>query len=374
MWVEHIALTGSEIPQPAAAPALVLLFGPTDLLRSSGLPARLATQFPDALHLGCSTGTVADGRHLTDTAAAAMMIGFNDTELRLETAPLTRAAESWDAGFAVGRKLAAPGLAAVFILSPGLNVNGSALVDGLMQAVGAGVVVSGGLAGDGDRFGTTLVTVGGACAEGTVAALGFYGSAIRVAHGSAGGWDDFGPVRRITGAHGAVLLTLDDQPALDLYERYLGDEAAGLPASGLLFPLRIWNADHPGDSVVRTLLAVDRDSRSLTFAGDVPQGWNATLMRGSFERLTDGAASAAEHARTSLGIMPELCLFVSCVGRRLLMGQRTEQELEAVQDVLGPDAKILGFYSYGEIAPNNQSGACSLHNQTVTITLLAEAA
>ena len=374
MWVEQVPLSGPERPASAPEPKLVLLFGPADLLRTTGLPAKLAAQFPDAIHLGCSTGTVADGNQLSDTNAIASLIGFDHTKLRLATAPLRGAAGSEQAGAELGAQLAAPDLAAVFVLSPGLGINGSSLVEGLLHTVGPQVVISGGLAADGARFETTFVSVGGTCTDNTVAALGLYGSAIRIAHGCAGGWDDFGPTRRVTGSQENVLYTLDGQPALDLYERYLGDEAADLPASGLLYPLRIWNDATPGDSVMRTLLAVDREARSMTFAGNIPQGWHVTLMRGSFERLTDGAAHAAKHARATLGVDPELCLFVSCVGRRVLMGQRTEQELEAVHELLGDRTNLMGFYSYGEIAPNNQSGVCGLHNQTVTLTLLAEAA
>jgi len=318
-----------------------------------------------------------EGDALSDDDLTVLAVGFEHTRLRLATCPLVEAADSRKAGASIGAQLAAPDLAGVFVLSEGLGVNGSALVDGLVDRVGPEAVVSGGLAGDGARFGDTLVTVGGQAASRMVAAVGFYGDRIRISHGSAGGWDEFGPHRVITRAEGNVLYELDGKPALDLYERYLGDEAAGLPASALLYPLKISDPAHPQDEVVRTVLAVDHEARSMTFAGDVPQGWSARLMRGAFERLTDGAAQAADHAVAGLassGVRPELCLFVSCVGRRLLMGQRTEEEVEAVADALGGDVPMVGFYSYGEIAPQNESKVCGLHNQTVTITLLGEAA
>jgi hypothetical protein len=263
------------------------------------------------------------------------------------------------------------------VLSDGLAVNGSALVKGLSGAVGPGVAISGGLAGDGARFGETVVSIGGVAAPNVIAAVGLYGSSIRIAHGSAGGWDEFGPRRSITRAVDNVLFELDGMPALDLYERYLGEEAAELPASGLLYPLKVWDPAAPESEVVRTILAIDREARSLTFAGDMPQGWNAKLMRGTFYRLTEGATQAAQHAHDALaaaGAAPELCLFVSCVGRRLLMQQRTQDEIAAVAKVIGAETPMAGFYSYGEIAPNNSSGFCGLHNQTVTLTLLAEVA
>jgi hypothetical protein len=382
MWVERIALSdkgewGASEGSPTRVPDLVFLFGATDALRASTAPASLSARFPAALHLGCSSGTMVDGAALSDEGLTALAVGFERTRLKLATHQLGSAAESRAAGLAVGAQLAGPDLAGVFVLSEGLGVNGSALVEGLVEAVGSKAVLSGGLAGDGARFGDTLVTVGGEAASNLVAAIGFYGDSIRISHGSAGGWDEFGPHRRITRSEGNVLFELDGKPALDLYERYLGDEAADLPASGLLYPLKIWSPEHPGDEVVRTILAVDHEARSMTFAGDVPEGWNARLMRGAFDRLTEGAASAAQHARSAMesaGVSPELCLFVSCVGRRLLMGQRTEEEVEAVGRALGGNTPLIGFYSYGEIAPNNETGVCGLHNQTVTLTLFAEAA
>ena len=358
-------------------PDLVIMFASSDTLRRSGHAEELIRKFPNALHIGSSTGTAVQGRELTDDGSVAMALGFANTRIELATRKLADPADSETVGHALGSELAAPDLAAVFVLSDGLSVNGSALVRGLVGAVGPGVSVSGGLAGDGPRFEETLVSVAGVAMPNATVAVGLYGSALRVAHGSAGGWDTFGPKRLITRAAGNVLYELDGMPALDLYERYLGEEAAQLPASGLLYPLKIWDAAAPENEVVRTLLAIDREARSLTFAGDVPQGWEARLMRGTFYRLTEGATAAAQHARQSLaaaGCEPEACIIVSCVGRRLLMQQRTEDEIDAVANAIGRTTPVAGFYSYGEIAPDNATGFCGLHNQTMTLTLLAEVA
>ena len=230
-------------------------------------------------------------------------------------------------------------LAGVFVLSDGFNVNGSALVAGITGVIGSDIPLTGGLAGDGADFKETLV--GGDCAPQPrmVAAIGFYGSAIRVGHGSAGGWDVFGPRRRVTKSAGNVLFELDGEPALDLYERYLGPEdSKGLPGSALLFPIQVYDAARPDSAVVRTVLAVDRDAGSMTFAGDVPEGWTAQLMRGSFDRLAAGAADAARQARGGLNGAAgdqQFSILVSCIGRRLLMGQRTTDETEAAGSELG---------------------------------------
>jgi hypothetical protein len=273
--------------------------------------------------------------------------------------------------------LAAPDLAGIFVLSDGLNVNGSELVAGITGAVGKGVSVTGGLAGDGADFRETLVGADCAPCKHVVGAVGFYGPAIRIGHGSAGGWDEFGPRRQITRSRGNVLFEFDDEPALDLYERYLGEEEAqGLPGSALLFPLRIFDPERPDHDIVRTILAVDREARSMTFAGDVPEGWTAQLMRGNFDRLAAGAALAARQAADRVGENrsgDQVAILVSCIGRRLLMGQHTADELEAARAEFGPRISQLGFYSYGEISPHRVSGVCELHNQTMTVTTIAEA-
>jgi hypothetical protein len=274
--------------------------------------------------------------------------------------------------------LTAPGLVGIFVLSDGLNVNGSELVAGIAKTVGERVSITGGLAGDGSEFRETLVGADCVPRKHMVAAIGFYGPAIRIGHGSAGGWDEFGPRRQITRSIGNVLFELDREPALDLYERYLGDEdAKGLPGSALLFPLRIFDSQRPDHDIVRTILGVDREARSMTFAGDVPEGWTAQLMRGNFDRLAAGAANAARQAVDGAGVTnqdgDQVAILVSCIGRRLLMGQHTLDELEAAGAEIGSHVPRLGFYSYGEISPHRVSGVCQLHNQTMTITTLAEA-
>jgi hypothetical protein len=258
------------------------------------------------------------------------------------------------------------------VLSDGLNVNGSDLVRGLTQHLPDNVTVTGGLAGDSDRFLETLVFWDNVPDTGAIAALGLYGSRLRVGFGSLGGWDPFGPERLITRSEGNVLYELDGRSALELYKRYLGEHAKGLPATGLLFPLNL--RTKTGDSgVVRTILSVDEKEQSMTFAGDVPEGAYARLMKANFDRLVDGAVGAAETSFKAIGSKsPDLVILISCIGRKLVLRQRVEEEVEGVRDILGEHPILTGFYSYGEISPHTPGARCELHNQTMTITMLRE--
>jgi hypothetical protein len=260
----------------------------------------------------------------------------------------------------------------VFVLSDGLHVNGSDLARGLAGGVSDGVSITGGLSGDGTNFAETWVIADDTAGPQLVAAVGLYGDQLRIGYASMGGWEPFGPLRTITRAEGNILYELDGRSALDLYKSYLGSHAEQLPSSALLFPILVTDAKG-GEGVVRTVLSVDERNKSMTFAGDIPQGGTAQLMKTNVDDLVDGATAAAEASLSGLdGRRPDLAILVSCVGRKLVMKQRTEEELEAIRDVFGTDAKLSGFYSYGELCPFMHGGACRLHNQTMTITTFAE--
>jgi hypothetical protein len=303
----------------------------------------------------------------------ATALEFERTDVRLAVTPVAGEQDSLAAGERLGLALTGAGLAHAFVLSDGLAVNGSRLAEGMARAAGPNVVITGGLAGDGTRFARTFVVDGREAKSGIVAAVGLYGSRLRVGCASLGGWDSFGPERLVTRSRGNVLYELDGQSALALYKRYLGEHARELPASGLLFPLAVRQLgfDEP---IVRTILSVDEAEQSLTFAGDLPEGSHARLMKANFDRLIDGATDAAVACRAAVtDARAEFALLISCVGRRLVLKQRTEEEVEAVRDVIGPQATMAGFYSYGELSPFTLSGQCRLHNQTMTITTLSEA-
>lgn len=350
---------------------LVLVFGASDLL----LPGRLdelKERYPQARQFGCSTSGEILGTGVFDDSITATAVKFNQTSFCLARQPITSASDSESAGAALAEQLPQVGLSHVLVLSDGLQVNGTDLVRGLKGELPANVEVTGGLSGDGARFGRTLVIADTSPQERLVAAIGFYGDKLKVGYGSLGGWDTFGPERLVTRAEGNILYELDGLSALALYKEYLGDHAQGLPATGLLFPLAL---REPGGeySVVRTILGVDENAGSMVFAGDIPEGFQARLMKANFDRLVDGAGGAAKASTLPLrGAQPELAILISCVGRKLVLKQRVEEEVEATREILGPSATLTGFYSYGEISPHTPGAKCELHNQTMTITTFTE--
>jgi hypothetical protein len=352
---------------------LVLLFGCPDLLRNADLLAKIRACYPRACFIGCSTAGEISGTRVYDDTLVVTAIQFARATVRGASMRIEAATESRAAGQALARSLDPDGLRHVFVLSDGIHVNGSELVRGLNEALPHGVSATGGLSADGARFRSTLVLWDHAAVPGAIAAVGLYGKELRIGYGSLGGWDPFGPDRLITRSRGNVLYEVDGRPALDLYKKYLGDFARDLPASGLLFPMLV-REDERSRGVVRTILSVDEKEGTMTFAGDMPQGAYARLMKANFDRLIDGATGAARVNVDALGTtFPGLAILISCVGRKLVLKQRTEEEVEAVREVLGPNTAIAGYYSYGEISPLVPGASCELHNQTMTITTIAEA-
>lgn len=378
MKIEQVRWTDKSgwDPKPpglmGAEAQLVLVFTSTALLLDAERRNEIRQAYPRARLIGCSTAGEICGTQVSDDSIVVTAIRFEHTSIDSARIQLQTGETSFQSGERLAHSLKADGLRHVFVLSNGLKVNGSDLVDGLTSGLPPGVAITGGLAGDGGRFQETPVLWDDRAELDTVVALGLYGNRLNVGYGSLGGWDPFGPERLITRSKGNILYEFDHQSALALYKKYLGEHAQGLPATGLLFPLSVRTPDGKR-CVVRTILGVNEEDQSMTFAGDLPEGHYARLMKANFDRLIDGSTGAA---KTSLDILgsspPELAILISCVGRKMVLRQRIEEEVEGVREVLGAPTVLTGFYSYGELAPPSLSARCELHNQTMTITTLSE--
>ncbi len=358
------------------APQLLLVFGSPLLLADPEIAQTLAEKFPQAIRIGCSTAGEIAGGEVTDGCLIVTAAHFAHSPLTTASTLLASMEDSRAAGERLGKQLNSAGLKGVIVFGQGVGINGSALVEGLASQLAAGMPISGGLAGDDGAFKQTWVLDNGGLSADRIVALGLHGEHVRLSHGCFGGWQAFGPMRKVTRSAGNVLYELDGEPALEIYKRYLGDHASKLPASGLLFPFEMFSGTEESAGLIRTILGIDEAAGSLILAGEIDPNGYLRLMHAQTDRLVDGAEDAAQTARSFVlqGVGEGIALLVSCVGRKLVMGGRTEEEVEAVQHVLGSRHTLAGFYSYGEISPMAPPGVgCKLHNQTMTITLIEEA-
>ena len=357
---------------PAFACGLVLAFGSDNLITAPACFNWLKERYPEADLVFASTSGEIANDSVYDKSVIATAFEFSKTKIRCVSLSLTDGHNSFDTGRELVCQLHAENLAYVMLISDGTKINGSELIAGFNSVNPGRIPVSGGLAGDGDRFLKTFTGLNALPTEGNVIAVGFYGKDILVGHGSVGGWDEFGHERTITRSEKNVLFEIDGKNALGLYKEYLGDYVNELPGSALLFPLALKT---PGSetTLVRTILAIDENAASMTFAGNLPEGSTVRLMKANFDKLIEGSSTAAGLSFAGLSEnKPDFALLISCIGRKLILQHRIDEEVEAAREIFGADVPIAGFYSYGEISPYTHNATCELHNQTMTITTFKE--
>lgn len=359
-----------ESIEEKASVDLVLCFGDTDSFDDPKHYEYLHTLYPNAYIIGSSSSGNIAGPFISENPLVATAVSFDSVRLKLNVIEFTPQDDLAIVSKNLIKDFEDEALKSIFVISDGLNMNGTILAQTLHEEK-PNTLITGGLAGDGARFERTLIMADSRPKEGQILALGFYGENVHVSSGCFAGWQEFGVERIITKSTGNVVYEINNEPALTLYKRYLGDEAKNLPGSGLRFPLSIRKDEH-SDPIIRTVLAVDEQEQSLTFAGDVPEGYLAKLMKTDVDQLIDGSTSAANsivqtNNNTALGLV------VSCVGRKLVMKELTDEELETIEETIGENVKLTGFYSYGELAPfSSQTLDCKLHNQTMTLTVVYE--
>ncbi|HQR91853.1 MAG: histidine kinase [Bacteroidetes bacterium 24-39-8] len=349
---------------------LVTLFGSREMVGQPQIYAHVAAQYPNAQIVSSSTAGEIIDEEVFDDSVIVTAMQFEKTRVKAIKTSFNEQTNSFETGKYLYKSLNEPDLAGLFILSDGTQINGSELVSGLNQDNEKKIPITGGLAGDAARFSQTLVGLNEPATEGIIVAVGFFGNAVKIGHSSLGGWDEFGKERVITKSDKNVLYEIDGASALDLYKEYLGTYADELPGSALLFPLslRLKGSDQ---TLVRTILNVDNANKTMTFAGNLPEGSKVRFMKANFEKLIKASSSAAEKSFQT-NKSPDLAILISCVGRKLILQERTEDEVVAAKQIFGEDTCITGFYSYGEISPFNTSFKCELHNQTMTITTFSE--
>ena len=370
------AISSLSGPSPLATANLVLVFGSIKRFGEAKLQSTLKTRYPVAQIIGCTTSGEIGPDGVQDDSLQITAIQWERTTQRVAQTTVNSMQSSFDTGAGLARQLKADDLRTVLVISEGLNVNGSELLKGFQSVLGE-VPIVGGLAGDGGAFVKTLQLFNDTIANNQVIAVGLYGNALVTSSGALGGWKPYGPPRKITKSSKNVVYEMDGKPALPLYRMHIGEAfARGLPGSGLKFPLAVIEEGKKDVEKIRTLLAINASDNSLTFAGNVDEGETVRLCQSNHDRLVEGAAGAANIVLEGLTNQstnkPGLALCVSCVGRKGVMAEQVVDEVRQVQQVLGPQTSVTGFYSYGELAPRPKTQDSVLHNQTMTIGYLSE--
>ncbi|MFA9465056.1 MAG: FIST signal transduction protein [Velocimicrobium sp.] len=351
----------------------VLIFGSGVLLRDNRLIDCIRNKYPNAYLMGCSTAGEIHADRTNNDSLSITAIEFMKVKVKFKSYPIlcNTSKDSFEFGKQIISELDQNDLKHVFILSEGLNFNASKLVEGMREIIKKEVPLTGGLAGDGTQFKETYIISNDYAKRNQIVVAALYGS-LKNGCASVGGWDTFGIERIVTKSKENILYEMDHKPALDLYKEYLGERATELPASGLLFPLSV-RLKEAEEGIVRSVLSINEEDKSLIFAGDIPENSYCKLMRSNYNNLLNGSMKAAELASEMIAVEKiDLAILISCVGRKAVFKQRLDEEIEVIRDIVGKDTIVTGFYSYGEIAPYRKDTLCELHNQTMTVTFITE--
>ncbi|WP_027880931.1 FIST signal transduction protein [Mesoflavibacter zeaxanthinifaciens] len=351
---------------------LVMVLGNRYMLEDANIYQDIKTLFPDGQIVFGSTCAEISSNDVNQQSITITAIEFEKSTFVIKTSNIkNNNQDSYKVGQDLIQQLPKDNLKHVFVISEGSFVNGSKLTQGMNSVTQNNLLITGGLCGDDDRFEKTIAGYNENPKEGQLIAIGFYGDTLEVTFSIYGGWTPFGPERVVTKSDDNILFELDGQPALDLYKTYLGDKAKDLPGAALLYPLNV-KVQIDDQPIVRSILNIDETNNSVILAGDIPENAKVQLMMTNVDNIANASERAAKQAMNLRQNKPELAMLVSCIGRKLVLDQRVEEEVEEVIEVIGKDATISGFYSYGEIAPFDGEISCQLHNQTMTITLISE--
>ena len=350
---------------------LVLAFGQRTLLEKITPYSSINKLYPNADVIICSSSGQISNQCTVADEVVVTAINFDKTYIKTASIDILSNDSIADLGKIIKNTLLQDNLKSILILSEGTYINGTELINELIQQTEFKIPIYGGLAGDEFSFEKTIVGLNADASAGKIVVVGFYGEHIHFGYSTKGGWSDFGPEREVTVSDKNVLYKIGDRYALDLYKEYLGKYADELPGSSLYFPLSMKETEN-SPSVVRTILSIDEEKKSMTFAGNIPEGSFVRLLKGNIDKLIDASSTAALDIQKKTDQQNQLVFLISCVGRRIVLGDRVEEELEVVREVFGKNTLLCGFYSYGEISPMKNDFACDLHNQTMTITTIFE--
>ena len=337
----------------------------------------IASVAPGTQIIGCTT----DGEISTAglSVNSVVMMAMVSDRIRFHTSFVEQLSkDSYEAGVELGESFQGLNCRYIQIFSDGLCGNADKIIQGIKASLGDDIKIAGGTAGDSGDFNRTYQYFGDRVLTDSIVGVAFEGD-FALGTGTACGWFPVGIAKKVTRSVENVVYELDGQPALQAYEKYLGKHADLLPAVGVEYPLGLLgrDGDEMDDSyfLCRATMGVDRQSGAIVFAGNVPEGTSVKMTIGNEADIIQAAGQAAQAALTKLqggnaALKPKAIFLYSCMARKIVLGSRTNEEILAIQDVIGRDVPVIGFYTYGEFAPIGNSDHSYFHNETATMTVI----
>ena len=329
--------------------------------------------YPNCIITGCSTAGEIEDISVHHESVVITGVKFEKSRVVYNEVYIPTTEDSFSAGSELIDKFNQEELKHIYVLSEGINLNGSDLVEGLRHHSSTDFTITGGLAADGyEAVKTYVLTNDFSFVSDVIVGIGFYGEDLKVGFGALKGLTSLGVDRIVTKSEKNIVFEIDGEPAFELINRLIGINSFGGSDSLKLLPLSV-RANVTDRPIVRSIIGVNEQEGSIIFSGSILEGSYVRLMKSNINRIINAAEGAAEESIVPIGnTHTDLAIITSCIGRRNVLKELVEEEIEAVRDVIGEDATITGFYSYGEISPYISNKKCDLHNQSIVVTTFSE--
>ncbi|WP_437670236.1 FIST signal transduction protein [Sorangium sp. So ce131] len=355
------------------APDLVIVFAPAHVDGKAVLEGLFSRLPKDTQLAGCSTAGEINSDEVLSDSVTAMGLCSRDVEFRTFKVEGI-GADAHEAGRALAAQVKAFDPALLLLFPDALAVSATRLLDGLQSVLGPEFPVLGGMAADSVKYTGTFQYWNREALTNSAVAVGMKGR-IELVTRARSGWTPMGAPRTCTRVeNGSTLLALDGRPALELYEEYLGERARDLPTVSTEFPLGLVSGIQrgvvtPDDQILvcRGVRGVDRERGAMLLGGDIPEGGQVRMMRATKEDVIKASSVAGALACDEMPD-PTLAFFFNCAARKVVLGWRYRQDVQALFRRLGPSVPKIGFFTYGEFCPTG--GVSLYHEVTFTVALL----
>jgi hypothetical protein len=265
-------------------------------------------------------------------------------------------------------------LCSTLMSSSGKMIDGETLIRSIEKIAGPQVNMFGGMAGDDITFTGTYVFTHEQSTDYGIAALILDEDKISL-HGMAiSGWKPMGILRTVTKSEDNLIFTIDEQPALEIYLRFLGkekspdnDQAKFFDSIGIHYPFQIERQDR--EPMMCTPIGYSREKGALICESNVPQGSRFRFSTPPDFDIIETVVNKANKLKSGINAEADALLIFSCAGRLSALGPMAHEENQGLYEVW--KAPMAGFYTYGEFG-RALNGKHEFHSTTCCWVALKE--
>lgn len=326
----------------------------------------LAERWPGLPLVGCTTdGELSSQMGFQEDSISLML--FSSEKIDFQVTVARDLSQGMEASIAQALAEVPQDTHLCFALPESLTVSGASVVRSLQNQLGPGVTLFGGSAADQWSFERTHQFFGQEILEDSAPLLLFCGD-LHVSSGISSGWSPMGEGGTVTRSQGNQVFEINHHSALSFYRTYLGDHITITQE----YPLGVFEEPGSDQYYMRAPMSYDAQDQSITFAGDVPEGSRVFITEAARGGILSACEESITTAHQNFQGDPQAALVISCAARKQVLGTRTRQEHEALKRLIRADLPVLGFYSYGEIAPLPGGARAQFHNETFVTVLLGD--